>query len=98
MSDALCVLVVDDDRDTAQSFADVLAAFDYDSAFATSGEEALHAAAGAWPDVVLLDIGMPHLDGCEVACRLRLLRAGRKQLVIAMTGDWSKDEARRATA
>lgn len=83
---ALRVLVVDDHPDTAQSLAEILGDFGYDVRFTLNGPEALRAAAETWPDVVLLDLAMPGMDGCELARRLRALRGGRKVLLIAMTG------------
>src|SRR5947209_10011581 len=65
------VLVVDDNRDLAESLAMVLRLWGHDVAVAYDGPEALAAARARPPDVVFLDIGLPQLDGFEVALRLR---------------------------
>jgi CheY-like chemotaxis protein len=95
---ALRVLVVDDHPDTAQSVAEILADFGYDVRFALGGSDAVRMAAAAWPDVVLLDLAMPGVDGCEVARRLRAQRGGRKVFIIAMTGLTAADGRRSADA
>src|SRR5262249_17540132 len=66
------VLVVDDNRDSAESLASLLRLDGHEVTVAFGGREALSVAEAAAPDLVLLDIGMPDLDGCEVA---RMLRA-----------------------
>jgi CheY-like chemotaxis protein len=65
------VLVVDDMPDTAETEAAVLALHGHAARTAAGGEEALRLAAQDPPDVVLLDIGMPGMDGWELARRLR---------------------------
>jgi PAS domain S-box-containing protein len=80
----LRLLVVDDNRDTVESLAMVLRLYGHEVATASTGPEGLRAALGQHPDVVLLDIGLPALDGYEVARRIR--EQGKKPLLIAMTG------------
>src|SRR5260370_35333328 len=70
----LRVLVVDDCPDTTASLAQLLRLWGHDVRVAGDGLEALAAAAAFRPDVILLDLGLPGLDGCGVARRLR--RAG----------------------
>ena len=65
------VLVVDDDRALARALAINLRARGYDVELATTGADALKAAAAAPPDVVILDLGLPDLDGLEVLAGLR---------------------------
>jgi CheY-like chemotaxis protein len=79
------VLVVDDDRDTVGSWATLLRAWGYETAAAHDGAEALRQAEALAPDAVLLDLGLPGLDGYEVARRLRE-RLGPNVLIVAVTG------------
>jgi diguanylate cyclase (GGDEF)-like protein len=65
------ILVVDDDPDIARFVEVNLRSAGYDVSVASDGEEALDKAAGMRPDLVLLDVMMPRLDGFEVAQRLR---------------------------
>ena len=60
------------------------------------GNAGLEAVASYWPPVVLLDIGMPGMDGYEVARRIRQMPEGRELLLIALTG-WGQEEDRRRT-
>lgn len=82
----LTVLVVEDNDDTAQSTAELLALCGYDVRVARCGPDALAAAAAGTPDVVLLDIGLPGMSGWEVAERLRRQARGEQPVVIALTG------------
>ena len=93
-SPSLRVLVVDDNRDAADSLAMLLRATGNEIRTAYDGLEALQVAGEFRPEVVLLDIGLPKLDGHEVAQRLRREPWGQRVLLIAVTG-WS-DEADRA--
>ncbi len=67
------VLIVDDDRDAGESLCVVLELYGYEVKFASDVDAALSAARHLHPEIVLLDIAMPHVDGYEVARRLRLL-------------------------
>jgi PAS domain S-box-containing protein len=82
----LQVLVVDDSRDMANSTALLLRASGHDVRVAHSGSEALAIAAAYRPSVVLLDIGLPAVDGYEVARRLRQLPECQTARLIAVTG------------
>ncbi len=79
-------LVVDDNADAAQSQARLLRMLGHEAETASDGEDALRKAARFQPQVVLLDIGMPGMDGFEVARRLRALPEGRAATLIAQTG------------
>lgn len=95
----LSVLVVDDDADTAQSTADLLAHYGHAARVALGGEAGLEAAAADPPDVVLLDLRMPRVDGCELARRLAGRPAPRPPVVVAVTGcATAADRARAAAA
>jgi CheY-like chemotaxis protein len=65
------VLLVDDDRDVADSLAEVLRLLDYDVRVVYSGAEALGVAGKYRPDVVILDINMPGIDGLQAARELK---------------------------
>jgi CheY-like chemotaxis protein len=85
------VLVVDDNHDAAQSLAMMLRVMGHDTQTAFDGLEAVHAAATYRPDVVLLDIGLPRMDGYEVARQIRKREWGNTMLLTALTG-WGQDE------
>ena len=90
----LRVLVVEDDADTAQSMAMWLETLGHAPFLARTGPGAVDAARAQLPDVVLLDIALPGLDGYEVARQIRQLEAPRKPLLVAITG-YGRDEDRR---
>ena len=87
------VLVVDDNHDAADSLGELLRAMGMPVQVAYGGEEALQAAAARHFDVAVLDIGMPGMDGCDLARQLRA-RPGLQHLkLIALTG-WGQDSDR----
>jgi CheY-like chemotaxis protein len=88
------VLVADDNHDAANTLAQMLRLQGHDVRVAHDGQVALALAETFQPDVALLDIGMPVVDGYEVARRLRAQRRGRLLLLVAITG-WGQDEDRR---
>jgi two-component system CheB/CheR fusion protein len=88
------LLVVDDNLDAAESLALLLAAQGHEVRRAHSGPEALAVARDFVPEVILLDIGLPGMDGYEVARSVRGDRALRHCQVIAVTG-YGRDEDRR---
>jgi len=88
------VLVVDDNRDAAESMGILLKLLGADVHVAYSGAEALEALPAYRPDVVILDIGMPGMDGYEVARRIRRQPEFQKVTLIALTG-WGQDKDRR---
>jgi signal transduction histidine kinase len=87
------VLVVDDNEDSAASMALLLQSVGHAASTANDGHAALEIAEQSRPEVVLLDLGMPGLDGYEVAKRLRSQPWGKDVLLIALTG-WGQQEAR----
>ncbi|MFO7325606.1 MAG: response regulator [Pseudomonadota bacterium] len=80
------VLVADDNRDNALSWAILVEGMGHDVAVAYDGLSAVQTAALMRPQVLLLDIGMPHLDGYEVARRIRATDWGREAFLVAVTG------------
>ncbi len=91
----LRVLVVDDNRDAADSLALLLKCWGYAPRVAYDGPAALALAAAEAPAAALLDIGLPGMDGCEVARRLRGLPATARALLIAVTGRGRDEDVRR---
>jgi CheY-like chemotaxis protein/two-component sensor histidine kinase len=91
---SLRMLIVDDNRDAADSLAMLMRTTGNEIRTAYDGLEALQAASEFRPEVVLLDIGLPKIDGHEVAQRLRREPWGQRVCLIAVTG-WS-DESDRA--
>jgi CheY-like chemotaxis protein len=88
------VLVVDDNADGAATTAALLGLMGHEVRTAGDGEEGVAAAAAFRPDVVLLDIGMPRLNGYDAARRIRELPGGRGVVLVALTG-WGQEEDRR---
>jgi signal transduction histidine kinase len=88
------ILLADDNRDALDSLATLLQCDGHEVHTAADGAEALEVAAEHHPDIVLLDIGMPKLDGYEVARRIRAEPWGKNAVLIALTG-WGQDEDRR---
>ena len=91
------ILIVDDSRDGGESLAMLLRVLGGEVALAHSGRQALECVQTFAPDVVLLDIGMPGMDGYEVARRIRANPANRHIQLIALTG-WGQDEDRQRSA
>jgi two-component system CheB/CheR fusion protein len=87
------VLVVDDSEDTAESLATLLSVAGHKVRTALDGEAALKAAQEFRPEAVLLDIGLPGMDGYTVARQLRQLPGLEKALLVAITG-YGREEDR----
>jgi CheY-like chemotaxis protein len=90
------VLIVDDNEDAANSLAMILKLSGYETASVYTAADALERAAMFRPDVVLLDIGLPGMDGYEVAQRLRELPGLRDIRLVAVTGYGQSDDRLRA--
>ena len=88
------ILVVDDNRDSATSLATFLKLFGNETYTAFDGREAVGVAAAIEPDVVLLDIGMPKMNGYDAARRIRAQSWGHRVILVAVTG-WGQNEDRR---
>ena len=80
------ILVVEDLQDAANSMAILLKVWGYQSSVAYDGEFACELATTFRPDVVLLDIDLPGIDGCEVARRLRQLPEMAHTFLVAISG------------
>jgi signal transduction histidine kinase/CheY-like chemotaxis protein/putative methionine-R-sulfoxide reductase with GAF domain len=91
---SLRVLVVDDNVDGAESLSVLLQLSGHETRAAHSGSDALVAAQQLGPDVVFLDIGLPGMNGYEVAQRLRAVPDLARCVLVALTG-WGTEEDRR---
>jgi two-component system, chemotaxis family, CheB/CheR fusion protein len=87
------VLVVDDNRDAAESLAMFLKLSGHETYIAHDGLEAVEKAAQLSPDLILLDIGLPKINGLEAARRIRALSQGKRPVLVALTG-WAQDADR----
>lgn len=92
---SLHVLVVDDNIDAAETLSEVLRMMGARVSVAHDGAEALQLAAGSHPDLVLLDIGLPGMDGYETAREWRR-RFGTGARLVALTGYGSTEDRRRS--
>jgi PAS domain S-box-containing protein len=92
----LRVLVADDNRDSADSLSLLLELAECEVFTARDGLEAVEAAVAHHPDAALLDIGMPQLNGYEVAARIRQQPWGKRMLLVAITGWGQEDDKQRA--
>ncbi len=82
----LRVLVVEDHEDTATSTALVLRLYGHDVQVASDGQMALQLMDAHAPDVVLLDLGLPKMDGWEVAKQIRSQATYKRPLLVAVSG------------
>lgn len=93
------ILVVEDQEDNRQILRDLLASADYEAVEAWDGEAALKAVAASRPDLILMDIQLPGLDGYEVTRRIKADPALREIPIIAVTSyalSGDEDKARAA--
>ena len=88
------ILIADDNNDALESLATLLQLSGHEVYTATNGGTALQSAERHLPEVALLDIGMPMLDGYEVAKRIRAQPWGQRITLVALTG-WGQDSDRR---
>jgi CheY-like chemotaxis protein len=82
----LRILVVEDDVDTAESTSLLLRTLGHSSRAALNGQSALEEAPAFHPDLMLIDLAMPMLDGCELANRLRIMPDFGQTPLIAVSG------------
>jgi PAS domain S-box-containing protein len=97
-SKPLRLLVADDNRDSAESCAALLQAWGHEVSVAHTGREAFEMACRLKPDALLLDIGMPELNGYQLAEQIRGTRWGRDAMLIAITGWGQEQDRQRALA
>jgi signal transduction histidine kinase len=85
------ILIVDDNTDAAEMLAIMVGGWGHETRVVFDGPAALAAAPQFQPEVVLLDLGLPTLDGYETGRRLRQTDAGRTALIVAVTG-WGQEQ------
>jgi CheY-like chemotaxis protein len=90
------LLVVDDNRDAAESMSMLLEMWGHEVVFAYDGPSALETAEKWQPEAVFLDIGLPGMDGYQVAEKLRELPQARDAVLIAITGYGQEDDRLRS--
>jgi CheY-like chemotaxis protein len=93
-NERISVLVVDDQRDAADTVARLLSLMGYDARVAYSGRQALQLFVEIQPRVVIMDLGMPEMDGFEAAARIRLMPKGTSTTIVALTA-WGDEMNRR---
>jgi signal transduction histidine kinase/CheY-like chemotaxis protein len=93
---SLRILVVDDNKDAAETMAMLQELRGHVTKVAHQGAEAVAIAAGFQPEVVLLDIGLPGMDGFEVARRLRSMLETRDAFLVALTGYGTEEDRKLA--
>lgn len=95
----LCrILVVEDYADAAEATRLLLEALGHECNIARTGADAIAIAEAFWPDLVLLDLGLPDVDGFEVARRLRAKSGATRPQIVALTGWTWEDVPTRARA
>jgi PAS domain S-box-containing protein len=92
------ILVADDNPDSVESLATLLSIVGHEVNAAHDGQAAVELAEALRPDVILLDIGMPRLNGYEAARRIREREWGRGVVLVALTGWGQEEDKRRAEA
>jgi CheY-like chemotaxis protein len=88
------VLLVDDDRDVAQSMARLIRSLGHDTRVAFSGHEALDVAAQFQPHIILMDLALPGLSGYDTARAIRSTQWGKDVTLVAVSG-WGRASDRR---
>jgi CheY-like chemotaxis protein len=91
------ILVVDDNVDAAESAGEILRLLGNEVSVVHDGLAAVSAVEDWHPDVVLLDIGLPGIDGYEVAKRVRQSDHGKRVMLVALTG-WGQDQDKQRTS
>ncbi|HWM93185.1 MAG TPA: PAS domain S-box protein [Thermoanaerobaculia bacterium] len=91
------VLLVEDNVDAAEAMAEILKLWGHEVEVAHDGAEAVQSAQARRPDVVLLDIGLPRMDGYQVAAALRRLPGFQGVLIVALTGYGQESDRQRTS-
>ena len=90
------ILVIDDSRETAESYALLAQEMGHQSAFATNGDAALEFAARMRPDIILLDLVLPDIEGHDLALQLRALPGLEHARIYVVSGYGTDHERRRS--
>jgi CheY-like chemotaxis protein len=91
-------MIVDDNLDAADAMKMLLEIYGHQITLAKDADEALLAARSAMPDVFLIDIGLPGMDGNALASELRVLPSGKRPRMIAVTGFGQQEDRQRSLA
>lgn len=86
MSTSKRILVVEDDKDSGESLKSLLVELGYHVHLVNDGEAAVQAVPSALPSIILMDVGLPGIDGYEATRQIRKIDAGRSALIVALTG------------
>lgn len=92
------ILIVDDNQDNRELVVKILKRYGYTICEAADGEEALVKAASERPDLILMDIALPKMDGLEATRRLRQMPALKETSIIALTAHAMKGDREKALA
>src|SRR5262249_50536520 len=92
------VLIVEDDQDTGESMARLLRIFGYEVDLAREGHQAIEKAVRQPPDFVLLDIGLPGIDGYQIALTLKRTEPCKDTIIIAVTGYGQSEDRQQSHA
>jgi CheY-like chemotaxis protein len=92
------VLIVEDDADSGEMLRFALELDGYEVNVADDGLAAVQMALSVRPEVVIIDLGLPGIDGYEVARRIRATEAGRRMRLIALSGYGQAEDRRRSQA
>jgi len=90
------ILIADDNADAASSLALILQMQGHETLTAANGREAVEHAATFRPDIIFMDVGMPHMDGLEATRQIRAQPWGNAIVIVALTG-WGQEGDRRQT-
>lgn len=90
------VLIVDDNRDAADALARLVESFGYDTKAVYNGEDAIRETAKFLPDMALIDLEMPGLNGYQTVARMRQRRPAAEIIVVAVTGFTGAEHKQRA--
>ena len=92
------ILLIEDDDDARDSMAELLRLDGHDVKVASNGNDGVTSASSSSPEVVLIDIGLPDIDGYEVARRLRSNPTTARLRLVAVTGYGTQEDRKRALA
>jgi two-component system, cell cycle response regulator DivK len=92
------IMIVEDSEDIRTLLAELLEGEGYDLVFATNGEEGLETAKAIQPDIILMDLSLPGMDGWEAVYRLRQLPAFKHTPIVALTAHATRKDEERALA
>ncbi len=91
------ILIAEDNRDSADSLKALLETLGYEAHISNDGESAVRLAATLRPDVIVMDIGLPGINGYEAARQVRALKPELPALIVALTG-WGQQSDRLRSA